>query len=203
LDIDAPAASPAPFGIPITAGSANPTNNCRIIRCFGPCFASGARKVVFVPDASGSMIQKFDPMRVELRRSIAGLRPPQSFNVVFFQQADPASIGSSLLFANPDSKRKAFDFMDRVTPAGSTDPLPALRRAFAMNPDLIVLLTDGDFPDNQAVIDECRRLNAARTTRIFTIAFLDRGEDYEKTLKQIAADSGGLFRYVSEEDLDQ
>jgi hypothetical protein len=129
------------------------------------------------------------------------LKPHQLFNVVVFQETTAAAIEKHLLPVSNDNLRKANDFIDRIKCRGSTDPIPALQEAFSMHPDLVFFLTDGDFPDNKAVIDECHRLNAGESVKINTIAFLDRGEEYEKVLKQIATENGGLFRYVSEEDL--
>ena len=67
------------------------------------------------------------------------------------------------------------------------------------------MLTDGDFPNNAAVIEEVRKLNATRQgnqkVKINTIAFGDRGEEYEKMLKQVADENGGLFKFVTDSDL--
>ena len=72
---------------------------------------------------------------------------------------------------------------------------------------MLYLLTDGWFDDNDAVIAELRRSNAARRTRINTIAFFapdaveaDR-RMCEDVLKRIAADNGGRFRVVLTSDL--
>jgi len=82
-------------------------------------------------------------------------------------------------------------------------PIPGLRAAFAAEPQLIYLLTDGDFPNNTAVLEEIRKLNAARRVKINTIAFMDHGEEYERTLKQIADENGGVFRFVGEGELEK
>ena len=65
------------------------------------------------------------------------------------------------------------------------------------------ILTDGDFPNNDQVIAEIRRLNKDKKVKINTIAFMDRGEAYEKLLKQIADENGGLFKFVSDSDLQR
>jgi hypothetical protein len=85
--------------------------------------------------------------------------------------------------------------------------IPSLELAFAQKPELIYLLTDGDFPDNDAVIRLCRQRAGDGRTKINTIAFcakeaLDRADtlEYIKMLKTIASDSGGRFRLVTNED---
>lgn len=161
-----------------------------------------ARKVAFVCDASGSMLNKFDSLRIELRKAIDTLRPVQQFNIIFFN--DTAHVlDRELLMAVPEVKRKAYEFMDGVSASGSTEPVAALRAAFAARPQLIFLLTDGDFPNNAEVLAEIARLNADKRVMINTIAFMDRGEEYEKLLQRIARENGGVFKFVSDSDLQR
>jgi len=196
----------APFGIPGGGGGIGPKSN--FIGLGG-----NARRIAYVCDASGSMLNMFDSLRVEMRKSIENLRPVQSFNIFFFQDegvATPDKTG--LMPATPDNKRKAYDFLDKFFPRGTTNPIPALELAFAQKPELIYLLTDGDFsgPGNQAVIDYCRNKTADGKTKINTIAFIqkesrDNPQDLEfvKALQMIAKNSGGRFRHVTEEDMGQ
>jgi hypothetical protein len=167
-----------------------------------PTFRGNAPKVVFLCDSSGSMLPKFDALRTELRRAIDALRPNQQFDVIFFSADRYIALDASLLYALPENKRKAYDFLDKVAPHDSSDPIPGLNAAFKTEPELIFMLTDGDFPNNAAVLAEVRKLNAAKPVKINTIAFMDRGETYEQLLSDIAKDTGGLFRFVSEEDLN-
>ena len=59
-------------------------------------------------------------------------------------------------------------------------------------------LAPGDFPNNAAVLEEIRKLNAGKGVRINTIAFMDRGEEYEQLLRTIAEENGGVFKFVSD-----
>jgi uncharacterized protein with von Willebrand factor type A (vWA) domain len=161
-------------------------------------------RVAYVCDASGSMMMKFDGLRVELRKAVDALRPPQSFQIIFFQETSCSPVDpKGLLFVTPENKRRAFDFVDKTAPRGSTDPIPALDMAFKQDAELIFLLTDGDFPDNKAVLDEIHKLNPDKKVRINTIAFMDHDEEYEKLLRKIADENGGAFRFVSEAEMSQ
>jgi len=163
-----------------------------------------ARSVVFVCDATGSMMPMFDLLRAELAKSINILRMQQSLNVVFFQENARPPIDPGLLSATPENKRRLLKFVDDYICRGPTDPKPALKAAFAMQPQLIYFLCDpGDFPDPQGTINMCKDLNQGGKTKIITIAFENHDDDGEKTLKQIAADSGGQFRFVSSHDLEK
>jgi hypothetical protein len=164
-----------------------------------------AQSVVYLCDASGSMLNKFATLRQELTKAIQGLRPVQSFGLTFFQDTHFSALSPQLLMATPANKARAMDFLDNVTPRSSTDPLPGLEAAFKQKPQLIFLLTDGDFPNNQAVLQRTRALNRTRAVRINTIAFVGEGDtdtDFIKLLEQIARENGGVYRHVVESDLN-
>lgn len=192
----------APFGVPGGGGGIGPKSN--FIGLGG-----NAKRIAYVCDASGSMLEMFDWLRLELRRSIESLKPIQSFNVIFFQgEGTAAADKNSLMVANQSSKVRAYEFIDATYPRDKTNPLPSLELAFRQNPELIYMLTDGEFPDNDAVIRFCRQKTADGKCKINTIAFVtstakERAIDleYVKVLKRIADDSGGQFRYVSDDDM--
>src|SRR5207237_9093507 len=77
--------------------------------------------VVFVCDASGSMINTFSSLKDQLTHSIEGLKSVQSFNVVFFQGEKCSAFAGGLLFATPDNKRKAFKWLEEQTTTGTTN----------------------------------------------------------------------------------
>jgi hypothetical protein len=192
----------APFGVPGGGGGIGPKSTFIGV-------SGNARKVAFICDASGSMIQKFDTLRVELRKAVDGLRPPQSFNIIFFQERDKTMPldANQMLFASPENKRKAAEFLDRTAPHGETNPIPSLELAFKQGAQLIFLLTDGDFPDNQAVIKRCKELNPGAKVKINTIIFIGNKQEaeeakaFEAVMKQIATDSGGLSKVADANNL--
>jgi hypothetical protein len=186
----------APFGIPGGGGGIGPKSPFMGV-------SGNAMQVVYLCDSSGSMMNKFDTLRQELRKAADGLKPIQSFDIIFFSEDKFVALDKQLMLAVPEAKRKAYDFLDKTAPHGSSDPIPGLTAAFAAKPQLIYILTDGDFPNNDQVIAEIRRLNKDKKVKINTIAFMDRGEAYEKLLKQIADENGGLFKFVSDSDLQR
>ncbi len=198
----------APFGKPGGGGGIGPKSD------FIGSGGSNVRRVAYVCDASGSMLNMFDALRFEIRKSVDKLQPNQSFNVIFFQDPGCAAADKSgLMPAVPEKKRLTYDFLDKFTVRGLTDPIPALDLAFSQKPDLIYLLTDGDFnkQGNEAVVKYCRDKTADGKTKINTIAFVNQTSakesvldmEYVKALQQIAKDSGGRFIYVSEEQMGQ
>lgn len=173
----------------------------------GPVFGNGgnARKIAFVCDASGSMLNKFSTLRRELSKTVEGLRPIQSFNIIFFQEQSCNAMADTLVMATPENKVKAEGFLeDKVTPKGETNPIPALEKAFQSKPQLIYLLTDGDFPDNDAVLKRIRELERTFKVKINTIAFVsdaDTDTAFMKLLDTIAKETGGVYKHVAENEL--
>src|SRR6185312_2968605 len=79
----------------------------------GPVFGHGgnAKRIAFVCDASGSMLNKFSILRRELDTTVHGLRIIQSFNIIFFQEQNCIALDNrSLVVATPDNKLKAESF---------------------------------------------------------------------------------------------
>ncbi len=184
----------------------------------GPVFGNGgnAKNIVFVCDASGSMTNKFASLKEQLNKAITKLKVPQSFDVVFFQDGKATVFSKDRLkqetmqIANADTRRNASAFLEEVTVSSTSDPMPGLTVAFARHPDLIYLLTDGDFPDNEAVYKRVKELNKpdanGKKAKINTIAFIDPQKDTEtefrKLLEKIATENDGTFIVVNENELE-
>ncbi len=144
------------------------------------------------------MLDTFDHVRAEMRRSISALRRSQKFHVIFFNSGPPLENSPErLVSAIRAQKERFYLFLQNVYPEGSTDPAPAMRRAFATEPDLIYFLTDGDFNPN--LVSKLDRWNKDRLVKIFTIAYFDRSG--AALLETIARRNDGQFRFVSEDDL--
>jgi uncharacterized protein with von Willebrand factor type A (vWA) domain len=146
------------------------------------------------------MIPNFFNLRRELARSLENLKPHHSFNVIFFKDERAYALDEgSLRAADSANRQAAMDFAARIVPAGRTDPLPAIRLAFAQQPDLICVITDGfdNAESLAAVTNEFARLNGDR--RVTVNAVLIRGSDdpqLESSLRAIAHSNGGMFRAI-------
>ncbi len=157
-----------------------------------------AYTVVYVVDASPSMIGLFEPLKAELKDSLDILKPMQKFHVMFFSSGSPVEgPGRGLTWASERNKRKYREFIDGVDIGEQTDPTGAIRRALELNPDLIYLLTDGDFRDKPA--DQIVKLSKERNIKINTIAYVNQRGAF--LLREIAERTGGVYRFVSQADL--
>ena len=161
--------------------------------------AEEASKIVYVVDRSGSMTDSIVFVKYELKRSIRELGPEKQFHVVFYSSGPALEMPARRLVSATDAnKQKAFEFIDSVIPQGETDPSDALSRAFAVNPELIYLLTDGEF--DKAIVGQVAKANASKKVTVHTIGFLYKMG--EKILKDIAAQNNGTYKFVAESDLE-
>lgn len=156
------------------------------------------RKIVYVLDRSGSMTDWFDMVKCELKRSVSELKEQDQFLIIFYSSGAPLEMPpQGMATATDRAKQSAWEFIDRVVAEGEADPSEALERAFACRPDLVYLLTDGEF--DKEIVNQVRRLNFDRRATVYTIAFLNNAG--EAVLKQIAQENHGAYRFVSEKDL--
>jgi hypothetical protein len=187
----------APFGVPGGGNGAGPKSTF-----LGT--GGNARKILYLCDASGSMLSVFGNLKFELKKSIDALKPIQTFNVIFFSDdkvypLDP----DSLITASPENKRRAYDFIDNATSAGGTQPLPAIHLAMSQQPELMYVLTDGfdQIANFNDVILAFRQGNSDHKMKINCI-FLQSAEDPKlvEVLKQIAKENGGLMKTILKTD---
>ncbi len=160
--------------------------------------SAAGESFVFIVDSSGSMTGKrFDRAKRELFRSIRNLSSRQSFHVVFFNSdsypmyAPREEVG--LVAANSQNIKKVRRWIRRQQPGSTTNPIGAIELALRLKPSVIFLLSDGEFDtpvrSRQAALD-----GNTSGTIIHTIALISR--DGEETLKTIADDHGGTYRFV-------
>ncbi|HET6246817.1 MAG TPA: hypothetical protein VFE47_03885 [Tepidisphaeraceae bacterium] len=176
----------------------------------GPVFGNGgnARQIVFLCDSTGSMINKMATLKDELNKAVSGLKPIQSFDIVFYQDVKIDALAPALIPATPESKRKAGTYLEAVTATGTTNPLPGLEMALKLHPQIMFFLTDAaDFPDPPAVEAMIKKYNTDKKIRVNTILFVqnknehDQNIDSEAFMKKIATDNGGNFRWVEIDSL--
>jgi hypothetical protein len=198
---DAAGGALAPYGLPGGGGGIGPKSPFMGV-------SGNARTVAYVCDGSGSMLGlQFDLLKQEITKAVDQLKPIQRYNVIFFQEGAAVSVAQTLLPAIPSNKVKTYDFLKKVSLGANSDPISGLQLAFRQKPQLIFLLTDGAFADNQAVIDEIAKLNADKSVHVNTIAFFSGSSSdsdriaCENVLRTIAADNGGKFTTVMVSDL--
>lgn len=166
-------------------------------------------RVVYLLDASGSMLDSLDSLKRRLYAELGHLgygrvvdgagnvaERKQYFNIVFFRtKCEPC--WPALRPATTANKLTAARWAQSVIARGQTDPIAALRTAFGYDPEQIVMLSDGEFdPEVLKVVERLQRSRRSRV-RIITIAYGNVPSD--NNLRKLAADNGGHFRRISDE----
>ncbi len=162
-----------------------------------------AASIVYVLDRSGSMSECFNLLQRELLQAIGSLGPDQRFNVFWFNEGKATEVFPKLSPATIANKRRVFESVKQVYPEGSTEPVDAIRRGLSCKPDVLFLLSDGDFGEqNKKIIATIDRLNKRRQTVINTILFVyDTMGEGERVLRAIAKANGGTYKHVTEEEV--
>lgn len=220
--VPTPVIAPTPM---VAAAPSTPTGGSPIT--FAGVAAERATRIVYVVDASGPMASSLPFVVDELARSLESLAPSQQFQVVLFR-SPPASRGepaqdepgfemfpgssASLLQATRDTKDRVHAWLAGVRSSGRSDPLPGLKAALSMKPDLVFLLSRSikrSGPTRQwgagasAILSTLDKLNPVsrvsgqRPCVIKTIQFLD--DDPTGLLRSIASvhgDGAGSYRVL-------
>lgn len=166
--------------------------------------------VVYVIDRSESMSQdgRLDDAKWELQESVRRLTPNQKFYIIFYSTDATPMEASGSVTATPGNKDRFLAWaQDRIQPTGWTNPIPALRKALSLRPDVIYLLTDGVFTasprtfiSDDEVCGAIRQANPkARDvlqTAVNTIAFHDNRGEF--VLKRIARENDGSYRFCTQ-----
>jgi Mg-chelatase subunit ChlD len=171
-------------------------------------FESATRdtKVVFVVDASGSMIEHWRKVQRELESSIEQLDAQYCFAIIMFNKTLTMFEDGKAVRATTAKKKEAIAFIKAMRPGGPTNARVALERAFAVRdetgkkPGTIYFLTDGFDLDEKGAealsrqIAE-RRRELAEATKINTIGFYSEEIDVP-ILESIARESGGTSMII-------
>ncbi len=170
-----------------------------------------ARRIVFLLDASGSMIGAYRTAAQEIVDAIARLNEEQQFAVVVFQ-------GGEAFLAPPQAMRRAGPtlgqhglqqlatwMLDEIVPGGDSTLLKGMRTATALAPDTIVIVSTGllgvadQVTDRDALLNEFESINpvdAATKRRAVQIACIHLLQPEPLgALAEIARTHGGPHSY--------
>ena len=167
-------------------------------------FGSGqmtGRSFVFLIDRSKSMgssgLGVLAAARTELAQAISQLEPHHSFQVVGYHDRITTLSTRHMLDATDANKKMVPGFIARLAAFGSTDHLRGLSASLAFEPDVLVLMTDGGYPElNDGQIRMLSGLSRRNTT-IHCIQF-GSGPLQIRTnfMTKLAKENQGNFRYV-------
>lgn len=169
-----------------------------------PVAADRPQTIVYLLDCTGTMGGiKFGLMLKEVEASIEKLPDQTRVGVVFF--AETATVhGKTPIALTPENREKLQQFILAQKARGSTNPLPGIEAAFSMKPDLILMLTDGEFDNLVSYDDVIRRfgaLNKGRKVRVSTYMFGTDDLKGQEALRSVASQNNGRMLVVDLDDL--
>ena len=172
------------------------------------------RRHVFVIDKSGSMrrsisgggrhpwgdskntgVDRMSVAKDALFKTLNGMTEEDEFYIVFFNNETDAMPVSAMLPATPDNVNSISTWINSQEPGGRTRPSEALIQAFEQEPDVIWLLSDGEF--SQRVHQLVQDMNPSRTVRINTLGFGTEWFFGSRSLRQLATENGGSFTLIA------
>ena len=174
----------------------------------GPPGAPG-NKIIFLIDASGSLVDSMPHVLQELKRSVQSMPAGKDFNVIFFENGQPREIPVPSLGwkkSGPGTAKQMLDWLDagHITPRGKTDPRRAIQLALNYQPRVLVILSDNITGAGRHEINRDQLLGFFESTPgpkpvVHTIQFL--ATDQARTLAQLATRYGGSHKFIDERDL--
>ncbi len=177
--------------------------------------APGGSRIVYLIDVSGSQVDTLPFVQQALQQAIRSLTPEQSYAVMFFSddtvvEAPPAGMKYATTRAIVETNRFIDPQSGEIVATGPPSPEGAIRRAMAYQPDTVVLLSDGITGRRHPLADRARVLaliDAANMGHAVFHTIQVRDADplanaqRRGTLEMIAARTGGVYRFVADDDL--
>jgi len=168
----------------------------------------GGNHFVYLVDSSQSMKNgRFESARRELLQSIDELKPDQRFYVIFYDTnvdrmcvSHPTEPDEYSVMASPKNKQAVRRWAMSVGLERGAPPDEALEFALKLRPDVIFLLSDGEFP--QRIEDMMAEKNSVSNlfgdsgpiSILHTIGYHSR--DGETRMRRLAEANGGQYRYI-------
>ena len=171
----------------------------------GPHFCGisldGIPSVVFVVDRGRATAELFDTLKEAIYRSLESLEPGQKFQIIFWDNADPAAAypKEGLVDVSAQEIEAARAQFADVLAEGRAKPDGAVRRAAKSRPVAIVIVTGKAFDLDEGLVRTVQDAVKGTTTKVHTIAL--RSDDGNTVLKEIADKTHGEFKVITAKEL--
>ncbi|MEM7784641.1 MAG: VWA domain-containing protein [Planctomycetota bacterium] len=181
--------------------SQQPKGEPTTISVFGTPGLSG-RSFVFVLDRSKSMgssgLGVIDAAKDELSYAINQLQPNHQFQIVGYHQQTVTMNTRKLLAANEENKKGVPGYISNLTAFGSTNHENGLMAATYFKPDIIVLMTDGGYPElNAGQLKMLKRFLSSAGSQVHCIQFgLGPNQSTTHFMKKLSQQNNGSYRYI-------
>jgi len=166
---------------------------------------AGARRVAFIVDASGSLVDSFPYVLAELGGAMSDLPEDSAFTIIFFGSEGVVEVPPvGLRWADQQAKRRVRRWVapanGNISAWGRGDPVKAIQHALIYQVDEICLFSDNLFgqrlsaEDAQASVNRVIGLLDGKVQQVNVVQLFDR--DPHHVLKQIAQAFDGRYERV-------
>lgn len=165
-------------------------------------------KIVFLVDASGSLVDSLPQMLVWLNQALQTVEQDEQFAVYFFKSDNPIAIKPAGL-QTPSRQllaKIAQDVLNAdsvpVFPSGRSNPTHAIAKALSHEPTDIYLLSDDAFAFHQGdttskdALDLVKKALGDKDVRVHGVQFFYRSD--QSILETLANEYDGTFEFVRE-----
>ena len=176
-----------------------------------PAAVAPARRIVFVIDASGSMVDSMNQGALSwLEQRLDTLTDRDRFAVLFFRSGEVIEVPpAGLTLADSLSRERVLAWADpnagNVRPRGKSEPMNALQQAQQYDPTDIFILSDDKFGERgnlDAVnVGDIEQLLGTGPAVVHTVQCFYPNPD-NRTLQAIAQRLGGTYEFVEEPPFD-
>jgi hypothetical protein len=161
--------------------------------------ALNARRIVFVCHVKDAV--NLPTIRTQLSAALAGIDRTRSFDIIFVADGQPQALDEkAMLTGAPANQGMAAAFLVKTAATKSSDPLPALKLAFWLGPELVVFLTDSPIAD-QSLPAAIAGLNVGHRVMVNTVLYQATDQATGEALMRIAKESGGQYKRVQQNEL--
>lgn len=170
-----------------------------------------ARQIVFVIDASGSMVDSMNQGALSwLEQHLAQLSAADRFTVLFFRSDEVIEVPPLGLKANSElAQERTLAWVSpstgNIRPRGKSEPIDALKKAKDYQATDIYILSDDKFGQRSAAASvDARDLDAFLgdlPVAVHTVQFFYKIQE-DRRLEQIAQHFGGTYEFVEEPPFD-
>ncbi len=155
-----------------------------------------ATPVVYIIDASSGMRDLYDPAVAVVRYSIRAMGRVGQFNVIVLSEEAAKPLAGTWTTGGDAGDAKAKQFMRASQPAGATDLAEGFRRALAMKPRTVVVLTGKAVGGADELAQQAKRAGVG----IFAV-MLEAPPDAVKVMKKLTAATSGKCRQFTGDEI--
>jgi uncharacterized protein with von Willebrand factor type A (vWA) domain len=149
----------------------------------------GGRAGGKLQDEMSKRRKKVEEAKREVAGAVEGLSEEQMFGIVYFEST-PHLWKDELVAADEDTRKAASKFVKKVEGGGGTGIQQALEMAFGLEPETVVLVTDGE-PTDASPDQILQRLGELNPDGAVVVHSVGVGEDHDRDFMEAVADQNG------------